>query len=79
MSSASVVTSGVNDSGGRGVAYASGWMERVQSTLNFRAQPFDVEAVAVLYIAEVGDSNRRRSLVRIFSFKYSRVNGLTVS
>ena len=54
-------------------------MERVQSTLNFRAQPFDVEAVAVLYIAEIGDSNRRRSLVRIFSFKYPRVNGLTVS
>ena len=55
----------------------------VQGTLNFRALPFDVEAVAVhdnrLCIADIGDSDRRRSFVRIFSLKYPRANGLTVS
>ena len=37
----------VNDSGDRGVAYGIGLDGTVQGTLNFRAQPEDVEAVAV--------------------------------
>jgi hypothetical protein len=36
----------VNDSGDRGVAYGLGLDGKVQGTLNFRAQPVDVEAVA---------------------------------
>src|SRR4029453_7008487 len=54
----------VNDSGDRGVAYGIGLDGTVQGTLNFRAQPDDVEAVAVyedrLYIADIGDNNRDR-------------------
>jgi hypothetical protein len=73
----------VNDSGDRGVAYGMGLNGKVQGTLNFRAQPFDVEAVAVhndrLYVADIGDNNDRRSFVRVFFFKNPRANGLTVT
>jgi hypothetical protein len=73
----------VNDSGDRGVAYGLGLNGKVQGTLNFRAQPFDVEAVAVhadqLYIADIGDNNDRRSFVRVFFFQNPRANGLTVT
>jgi hypothetical protein len=72
----------VNDSGDRGVAYGVGLDGKVQGTLNFRAQPFDVEAVTVhndrLYVADIGDNNGRRSFVRVFFFKNPRANGLTV-
>ncbi|MGH3339354.1 MAG: hypothetical protein ACRDPL_11050, partial [Propionibacteriaceae bacterium] len=37
----------VNDSGDRGVAYGLGPKGTVRGTLNFRAQPQDVEAVAM--------------------------------
>ena len=51
----------VNDSGDRGVAYGIGLDGKVQGTLNFRAQPQDVEAVAVhedrLYVADIGDNS----------------------
>ena len=73
----------VNDSGDRGVAYGIGLDGEVQGTLNFRAQPIDVEAVAVqddrLYIADIGDNNRRRDFVRVFFFDNPRANGLTVT
>jgi hypothetical protein len=73
----------VNDSGDRGVAYGVGLNGKVQGTLNFRAQPFDVEAVAVhddrLYVADIGDNNDRRSFVRVFFFQSPRANGLTVT
>ena len=56
----------VNDSGDRGVAYGIGLDGTVQGTLNFRAQPDDVEAVAVyedrLYIADIGDNSGRARL-----------------
>ena len=59
----------VNDSGDRGVAYGIGLDGTVQGTLNFRAQPEDVEAVAVsgdqLYVADIGDNNGERSYVRV--------------
>jgi hypothetical protein len=73
----------VNDSGDRGVAYGIGLDGEVQGTLNYRAQPFDVEAVAVdgdrLYVADIGDNNRRRDFVRVFFFDNPRANGLTVT
>jgi hypothetical protein len=73
----------VNDSGDRGVAYGIGLDGKVQGTLNFRAQPEDVEAVAVsgdqLYVADIGDNNGDRSHVRVYSFSNPRANGLTVT
>jgi hypothetical protein len=73
----------VNDSGDRGVAYGIGLDGKVQGSLNFRAQPVDVEAVAVhkdrLYVGDIGDNNGRRSFVRVFYFNSPRANGLTVS
>ena len=73
----------VNDSGDRGVAYGLGLDGKVQGTLNFRAQPVDVEAVAVhdnrLYVGDIGDNTSRRSFVRVFFFNNPRANGLTVS
>ena len=73
----------VNDSGDRGVAYGVGLDGEVQGSLNFRAQPQDVEAVAVyedrLYVADIGDNSRQRSSVRVFFFKNPRANGLTVA
>jgi hypothetical protein len=73
----------VNDSGDRGVAYGIGLDGEVQGSLNFRAQPRDVEAVAVhgdrLYVADIGDNSRQRSSIRVFFFKNPRANGLTVT
>jgi hypothetical protein len=73
----------VNDSGDRGVAYGIGLDGTVQGTLNFRAQPEDVEAVAVhgdeLYVADIGDNNGERRSVRVYFFTNPRANGLTVT
>jgi hypothetical protein len=73
----------VNDSGDRGVAYGIGLDGEVQGSLNYRAQPFDVEAVAVhddrLYVADIGDNDRQRDSVRVFYFENPRANGLTVT
>jgi hypothetical protein len=73
----------VNDSGDRGVAYGLGLDGEVQGTLNFRAQPVDVEAVAVhdnrLYVGDIGDNTNRRSFIRVFFFNNPRANGLTVT
>ena len=73
----------VNDSGDRGVAYGIGLDGTVQGTLNFRAQPEDVEAVALsgdrLYVADIGDNDGQRNFVRVYSFLGPRANGLTVT
>jgi hypothetical protein len=73
----------VNDSGDRGVAYGIGLDGTVQGTLNFRAQPEDVEAVALsgdrLYVADIGDNDGQRNFVRVYSFLSPRANGLTVT
>ena len=73
----------VNDSGDRGVAYGIGLDGSVQGTLNFRAEPEDVEAAAVhedqLYVADIGDNSRRRDSVRVYRFRNPRANGLTVT
>ena len=73
----------VNDSGDRGVAYGIGLDGTVQGTLNFRAEPEDIEAVAVheerLYIADIGDNSSERDFVRVYFFTNPRANGLTVA
>jgi hypothetical protein len=73
----------VNDSGDRAIAYGIGLDGTVQGTLNYRAEPRDVEAVAVhddqLYIADIGDNNARRDSVRVFFFNNPQANGLTVT
>ena len=73
----------VNDSGDRGVAYGISPTGKVLGTLNYRAQPEDVEAVAVfedrLYIADIGDNNEDRDFVTVYYFDNPRASGLTVS
>jgi hypothetical protein len=73
----------VNDSGDRGVAYGIGLDGSVQGTLNFRAEPKDVEAAAVhedqLYVADIGDNSVERDSVRVYHFRNPRANGLTVT
>lgn len=62
----------VNDSGDAGVAYALNSDGDVEGTLQFRADPIDVEAVAFhdgrLYVADIGDNNARRDLVSVYFF-----------
>ena len=73
----------VNDSGDPGVVYGIGPDGTVHGTLNFVAQPRDIEAVAVhedrLYVADIGDKNARRSFVRVYVFTNPRADDLTVT
>ena len=71
-----------NDSGGTGTAYGVNAKGRVVGTLNFRAEPVDVEAVAVyknrLYLGDIGDNDAKRDEVTVYAFNDARANGLTV-
>ena len=62
----------VNDSGDRGIAYALDSHGNTEGTLEYRAQPVDVEAVAfhrgTLYVADIGDNRERRDFVTIYFF-----------
>lgn len=62
----------VNDSGDSGVAYALDESGQVTGTLEFRAQPVDIEAVAFhdgrLYVADIGDNDEQRELVTVYFF-----------
>jgi hypothetical protein len=73
----------INDSDDRGVVYGIGLDGTVRGTLNFRAQPRDVEAVAMcknrLYVADIGDNNAQRRFVRVYIFTNPRPDGLTVT
>jgi hypothetical protein len=73
----------VNDLDDRGVVYGIRLDGTVQGTLNFRAQPRDVEAVAMhgdrLYVADIGDNNASRRFVRVYVFTNPRANDLTVT
>ena len=66
----------VNDSGDSGVAYRINTKGRVTGTLRFRADPVDVEAVAMydgrLYVADIGDNGASRDLVTIYYFNDAR-------
>lgn len=62
----------VNDSGDSGIAYALDERGNTEGTLEFRAQPVDVEAVAFhrgrLYVADIGDNQARREFVTVYFF-----------
>ncbi len=72
-----------NDSGSQGVVFGVGPDGRVRGTLNYRAQPRDVEAVAVLgnllYAADIGDNGAVRDSVSVYYFTNPRASGLTVT
>jgi hypothetical protein len=62
----------VNDSGDAGSAYALDDEGKTEGTLEFRADPVDVEAVAFhqgrLYVADIGDNQARRDSVTVYFF-----------
>lgn len=62
----------INDSGDEGIAYALDGKGKTDGTLEFRADPVDVEAVAFhdgrLYLADIGDNRERRDLVTVYVF-----------
>ena len=72
----------VNDSGASGAAYGVQPNGKIRGSLNYRAQPQDVEAIAVhddrLYLGDIGDNNEQRDFVRVYFFDHPRANGLTV-
>ena len=73
----------VNDSGSDGTVYGVEPDGSLRGTLNYRATPVDVEAVAVrdeqLYVADIGDNDADRDLVTVYLFTNPRANGLTVT
>lgn len=73
----------VNDSGSDGTVYGLEPDGSLRGTLNYRATPVDVEAVAVrdeqLYVADIGDNDADRELVTVYLFTNPRANGLTVT
>jgi hypothetical protein len=73
----------VNDSGDGGVVYGLEPNGSLRGTLNFRASPTDVEAVAVdgdrLYVADIGDNDASRDMVSIYFLTNPRATGLTVT
>ena len=73
----------VNDSGDSGVVYGLEPDGSLRGTLNFRASPIDVEAVAVdgdrLYVADIGDNNASRDMVSVYFLTNPRASGLTVT
>lgn len=62
----------VNDSGDGGTVYGIDPDGGLRGTLDFRAQPVDVEAVAVdndrLYVADIGDNQAQRAFVTVYFF-----------
>jgi hypothetical protein len=72
-----------NDAGASGVAYGLTPTGVVRGTLNFRPQPVDVKAVALvadrLYVADIGDNAHARKFVRVYRFSRPRATGLTVT
>ena len=72
-----------NETGHRGVVYGLTTTGAVRGTLNYRAKPVDVEGLAVvndtLYVGDIGDRTRTRSLVTVYRFDSPRATGLTVT
>jgi hypothetical protein len=72
----------VNDSGDGAVAYGLSTSGRVVGTLEYRAEPIDVEAVALhdgrLYVADIGDNLAERQSVTVYYFDNPRPDDRTV-
>lgn len=62
----------VNDSGDRGIAYALDENGDTTGTLEWQAEPIDVEALALadntLYVGDIGDNEGSREFVTVFFF-----------
>ena len=73
----------VNETGDRGVVYGLTTTGAVRGTLNYRANPVDVEGLAVvndtLYVGDIGDRTRTRGLITVYRFDNPRATGLTVT
>jgi hypothetical protein len=73
----------VNDSGDEGIAYALDPDGDVTGTLRYRADPVDVEAVAMhdghLYVADIGDNDADREMITIYYFNDARAAEDTTS
>jgi hypothetical protein len=72
-----------NDAGATGIAYGLTATGVVRGTLNYRPQPVDVKAVALvadrLYIGDIGDNAHTRKFIRVYRFSRPRATGLTVT
>jgi hypothetical protein len=72
----------VNDSGASGIAYLLNTSGKVTGTLEYSAQPVDVEAVALhnsrLYVADIGDNTEERDSVTVYYFDHARAGNRTV-
>lgn len=72
-----------NDSGDDGIAFRLDPSGEVAGTLKYRAEPVDVEAVAMhedrLYLADIGDNQAERDLITVYYFDNARANDDTVS
>jgi hypothetical protein len=73
----------VNDSGDGAIAYGLSTSGQVVGTLEYRAEPVDVEAVALhdgrLYVADIGDNLAERESVTVYYFDNARADGRTVT
>lgn len=72
----------VNDSSEQGTAYGVRRDGNVQGIIGFRAQPQDVEAVAMsgrrLYVADIGDNGAKRKFVTVYALTDPRPDNRTV-
>ena len=72
----------VNDSGDTGIAYGVSTTGEITGTLEYRADPVDVEAVAMhkgrLYVADIGDNGAERERITVYYFDNAQANDQTV-
>ena len=72
----------VNDSGDEGTVYGVGTNGDVRGIVGFRAQPRDVEAVAMsrgrLYVGDIGDNTSKRDFVTVYWFDSPQPDNKTV-
>ena len=73
----------VNDSGDTGIAYGVSKTGEITGTLAYRADPVDVEAVAMhkgrLYVADIGDNGADRERIAVYYFDDAQANDQTAA
>ena len=73
----------VNDSGDTGIAYGVSKSGEITGTLTYRADPIDVEAVAMhkgrLYVADIGDNGAERERIAVYYFNDAQANDQRVA